>query len=616
MQKILFKGPNISMKNENPDIKEIKTLDDLPSGTGSEYFINVHGSEFFCKPTDLGLWGKIKSYFMPESSYLLMNIFSDEGTTPVLDITLLNKIQNNTTANQCNIVHIFSCHSGAAQHHLDWIQGNIVLCTYNKASDANIMRLAQNNYDARTKNNSLLIEYIRDHFHLLVASDFSISYKLDNQIYSFSLSANKIKQMKSIEELPAFLHKEYKAFVKFYENIHAKYHESYPEIFNLNIETKPKELTYDDLIKVFSRALTLETYNFNKFSLSKIETMLNQKGLCTDTSIRHAIEHGNSELLICLLNYGNTKVSTYTLDKAIEKGDLAILKAVLEHSTTKIEPYTLDKAIEKGDLAILKAVLEHSTTKIESYNLDKAIEKGDLAILKAVLEHSTTKIEPYNLDKAIEEGDLAILKAVLEHSTTKIESYNLDKAIEEGDLAILKAVLEHSTTKIEPYNLGKVIEKGDLAILKAVLEHSTTKIELYNLGKAIEKGDLAILKAILEHSTTKIELYNLGKAIEKGDLAILKAVLEHSTTKIALYNLGEAIEEGDLAILKAVLEHSTIEVGSSNIYTAEETHNLDVIELVKKYSTINTITSEENTIDTTLTVVEEVPVLGEGTEGV
>ncbi|ABV76526.1 hypothetical protein [Rickettsia rickettsii] len=616
MQKILFKGPNISMKNENPDIKEIKTLADLPSGTGSEYFINVHGSEFFCKPTDLGLWGKIKSYFMPESSYLLMNIFSDEGTTPVLDITLLNKIQNNTTANQCNIVHIFSCHSGAAQHHLDWIQGNIVLCTYNKASDANIMRLAQNNYDARTKNNSLLIEYIRDHFHLLVASDFSISYKLDNQIYSFSLSANKIKQMKSIEELPAFLHKEYKAFVKFYENIHAKYHESYPEIFNLNIETKPKELTYDDLIKVFSRALTLETYNFNKFSLSKIETMLNQKGLCTDTSIRHAIEHGNSELLICLLNYGNTKVSTYTLDKAIEKGDLAILKAVLEHSTTKIEPYTLDKAIEKGDLAILKAVLEHSTTKIESYNLDKAIEEGDLAILKAVLEHSTTKIEPYTLDKAIEKGDLAILKAVLEHSTTKIESYNLDKAIEEGDLAILKAVLEHSTTKIEPYNLGKVIEKGDLAILKAVLEHSTTKIELYNLGKAIEKGDLAILKAILEHSTTKIELYNLGKAIEKGDLAILKAVLEHSTTKIALYNLGEAIEEGDLAILKAVLEHSTIEVGSSNIYTAEETHNLDVIELVKKYSTINTITSEENTIDTTLTVVEEVPALGEGTEGV
>ncbi|MFV9932589.1 MAG: hypothetical protein AB8V27_04625, partial [Rickettsia slovaca] len=356
MQKILFKGPNISMKNENPDIKEIKTLADLPSGTGSEYFINAHGSEFFYKPTNLGLWGKIKSYFMPEPSYLSMSIFSDEGTTSVLDITMLNKIQNNTIANQCNIVHIFSCHSGAAQHHLDWIQGNMVLCTYNKASDANIVRLAQNNYDARTKNDFLLIEYIRDHFHLLVASDFSISYKLDDQIYSFSLSANKIKKMKSIAELPAFLHKEYKAFVKFYKNIHAKYHKSYPEIFNLNIETKPKELTYDDLIRVFSRALTLETYNFNKLSLSKIETMLNQKGLYTDISIGNAIEQGNSELVMCLLNYGNTKVSNYNLDKAIEKGDLAILKAVLEHSTIKIESYNLDKAIEKGDLAILKAV--------------------------------------------------------------------------------------------------------------------------------------------------------------------------------------------------------------------------------------------------------------------
>ncbi len=83
-------------------------------------------------------------------------------------------------------------------------------------------------------------------------------------------------------------------------------------------------------------------------------------------------------------------------------------------------------------------------------------------------------------------------------------------------------------------------------------------------------------------------------------------------------SIANAIEKGDLAILKAVLEHPTIEVGSSNIYKAEETHNLDVIELVEKYynSTINTITSEENTIDTTLTVVEEVPALGEGTEGV
>ncbi|BAK96901.1 hypothetical protein [Rickettsia japonica] len=533
MQKILFKGPNISVRNVNSDIKEIKTLAELPSGTGSEYFISAHGLEFFYKPTNLGLVGRIKSYFMPEPSYLSMRIFSDEGTTSVLDITLLNKIQNNTTANQCNIVHIFSCHSGAAQHHLDWIQGNMVLCTYNKASDANIVLLAQNNYDARTKNDSLF-EYIREHFHLLVASDFSISYKLDDQIYSFSLSANKIKQMKSIKELPAFLHKEYKAFVKFYKNIHEKYHESYPEIFNLNIETKPKELTYDDLIRVFNSALTLEVCNFNKFSLSKIETMLNQKGLCTDTSIANAIEKGNSKLLICLLNYGDTKVSTYNLNKAIEKGDLAILKAVLEHSTTNIESYNLNKAIEKGDLAILKAVLEHSTTNIESYNLNKAIEKGDLAILKAVLEHSTIEVDSYNI------------------------------------------------------------------------------------YEAIEKGDLAILKAVLEHSTTNIESYNLNKAIEKGDLAILKAVLEHSTTNIALYNLDKAIEKGDLAILKAVLEHPTIEVGSYNIYKAEETHNLDVIELVKKYynSTINTITSEENTIYTTLTVVEEVPALGEGTEGV
>ncbi|AAY61197.1 phage T7 capsid assembly family protein [Rickettsia felis str. Pedreira] len=474
MQKILLKGPDVSMKNKTPDIKEIKTLDELLSGPG-EYFINAHGSEFFYKPTNLGLWGKIKSYFMPEPSYLSMSIFSDEDTTSVLDITLLNKIQNNTTENHCNIVHIFSCHSGAAQHHLDYVQGNMVLCTYNKACDANIILLAQNNYDARTKNDSSLIEYIRDNFHLLAASNFSISYKLDNQIHNFSLSAGKIKNMKSIEELLAFLHKKYEAFVKFYKNIHSEYHESYPEIFNLNIETEPKELAQAELIRVFSRVVTLETYNFNKSSLDKVKTMLNQKGLNTDLSIDKAIEKGNFKLLSCLLNYGNTKIASSNLNKAIEKGDLAILKAVLEHSTTKIESYSLDKAIEKGDLAILKAVLEHSTTKIESYSLDKAIEKGDLAILKAVLEHSTTKIEFYNLDKAI--------------------------------------------------------------------------------------------------------------------------------------------EKGDLDVLKAVLEHPTIEVNSYTISTAEETHNLEIIELVKNYSAVNTITSEETTIDTALTVVEEVPALGEGIEG-
>ncbi len=55
--------------------------------------------------------------------------------------------------------------------------------------------------------------------------------------------------------------------------------------------------------------------------------MLNQKGLYTDASIGNAIEQGNSELLICLLNYGNTKVSTHNLDKAIEKGDFSYSKS-------------------------------------------------------------------------------------------------------------------------------------------------------------------------------------------------------------------------------------------------------------------------------------------------
>jgi FAD synthase len=557
MEKILLKGPRISMENKNPDIQEIKTLSESALGSGKEYFINAHGGE------ELSLWEGIKSYFTPVPSFLSLDLFAeDESETDILDIILLNKIQNNTAENQCNIVHIFSCHSGAAQHHLNDINGNIVLCTYSKAGDVSIVQLGQNNYDARIKNDSSLVEYIRDNFHLLAASDFSISYKLYNQIHNFSLSADKIKNMQSIEELPVFLHKEYEKFVKFYKNIHSKYHDSYPEIFDSNIEAKPKGLAYSDLIRVFNRALTLEVYNFNKFSLSKIETMLNQKRLNTDLSINKAIEKGNLELLTYLLNYDNTKIS--------------------------------------------------------SSNIYKAIEKGDLVILKAVLEHSTIKIDSFNLGKAIEKGDLVILKPILEHSTTKIDSSNLNDAIEKGDLAILKAVLEHSTTKIDSFNLGKAIEKGDLAILKAVLEHSTTKIDSFNLGKAIEKGDLDILKAVLDHNTAKIESWILDKAIEKGDLAILKAVLEHSTTKIESYSLGKVIEKGDLDILDMVLKHPTIEVNSYNIYTAEETHNLDVIELVKKYynSTINTITPEETIIDTTFTVVEEVLVLGEGIEAV
>ena len=70
--------------------------------------------------------------------------------------------------------------------------------------------------------------------------------------------------MQSIEELPAFLHKEYEDFVKCYKDIHSKYHKSYPEIFNLNIETEPKKVAKAELIKVFNIVLNLETYNFNK----------------------------------------------------------------------------------------------------------------------------------------------------------------------------------------------------------------------------------------------------------------------------------------------------------------------------------------------------------------
>ena len=193
-------------------------------------------------------------------------------------------------------------------------------------------------------------------FYLLAASDFSISYKLDDQIYNFSLSANKIKNMKSIEELPAFLHKEYEAFVKFYKNIHSKYHESYPEIFNLNIETEPKELTQAELIRVFSKVVALEIYNFNKSSLSKIKTMLNQKGLNTD----------------------------FGIDKAIEKGDLNILKAVLEHSTTKIASYAFNTVIKKGNIEILDIVLKHPTIEVNSYNIYTAEETHDLEVIELV----------------------------------------------------------------------------------------------------------------------------------------------------------------------------------------------------------------------------------------
>ncbi|AAU04065.1 hypothetical protein [Rickettsia typhi] len=607
MQKILLQGYDINMNNTNPDIKEMRTLNDLPSAKACEYFIYAHGSEFFYQNSHLGLLGRIQLYFMPDPSYLSVSILSDEGVTSMLDITLLNKIQRNTPVNQCNIVHIFSCHSGAAQHHLNFIEGNIVLCTYNKASDSNVIQLAKSNYETRTKNHSSLIEYIHDNFHLLVASDFSISYKLDNKIYNFSFSADKIKNMKSIEELPSFLYKEYGIFVEFYKNIYAQYHKSYPEIFNSSIETKPKGLTYADLIRVFNRALTLEVYNFNKFSLRKIENMLNQKGLNTDFSIDQAIEQENFELLISLLNYDNTKIQFYTVNKAIEKGNLDILKAVLEHSTTNIIPYNIERVIEKGNLDILKAVLEHSTIKIESNNVDTAIEKGNLDLLKAVLEHNTTKIESYNIDRAIVKGNLDIFKAVLEHSTTKIESYNFDKIIEKGNLDIFKAALEHSTIKIESYNFDKIIEKGNLDIVKAVLAHSTTKIESYNINKAIEKSNLDILKAVLEHSTAKIESYNIERAIEKGNLDILKAVLEHSTAKMYSYNFDTVIKTGNLEMLDMVLQHLDIAVDSYNIYVAQRTNNLEVIELIKKYHnhTINNIMPEVYS-----SIEEDVTILG------
>ncbi|CAA15056.1 hypothetical protein [Rickettsia prowazekii] len=549
MQKILIEGYDISKDNANPDIKEIRNLDHLPSAKACEYFIHAHGAEFFYQNSHLGLLGKIQSYFMPDPSYLSLTMSSNGGATPMLDITLLNKIQRNTPANQCNIVHIFSCCSGAAQHHLDFIEGNIVLCTYNKASDNNVTQLANSNYETRIKKHSSLIEYIHDNFHLLVASDFSISYKLDNEIYNFSLSSDNIKNMKSIEELPVFLYKEYGTFVKFYQNIYAKYHVSYPEIFNISIGTKPKGLTYADLVRVFTRALTLETYNFNKFSLSKIENLLHQKGLNTDFSVDQAIEQENFELLTSLLNYDNTNIQFYTINKTIDKGNLDILKAVVAHSTTKIESYNIDRAIDKGNLDILKAVVAHSTTKIESYNIDRAIDKGNLDILKAVVAHSTTKIESYNIDRAIDKGNLDILKAVVAHSTTKIESYNIDRAIDKGNLDILKAVVAHSTTKIESYNIDRAIDKGNLDILKAVVAHSTTKIESYNIDRAIDKGNLDILKAVVAHSTTKIESYNFNTVIKIGNLEMLDIILQHSynseelVTKYHNYTINNIMPE-------------------------------------------------------------------------
>ncbi len=75
-----------------------------------------------------------------------------------------------------------------AQHNLKDVEGNVVLCTYIPATNttkAGIDNLLFN----KNCNSESLIDFIVKNLPLLTVVGFSISYKLNNNIYFFNMKS-------------------------------------------------------------------------------------------------------------------------------------------------------------------------------------------------------------------------------------------------------------------------------------------------------------------------------------------------------------------------------------------------------------------------------------------
>jgi len=374
MQKIIIQGPKVSdltdVNNSPMILEEEKILEHFQkSHSANEIFINSHGNPVTKKQLRADLATSDNMSEKDKETYLLkcFNQSYNPNYTDLLEHPpahlsvdlfenslclinpLLSRIIKNTEGSSSNIVHIFSCHSGAAQHYAHKIDGKFILCTYTSAENTMDMPAAPTLFDKYNQSDNLL-DFIIKNLTLVSVMGFSVFYKSDDAAYCLAFNPKDIKTMNSAG-IKEFMQAQYKKIAEF-QHFDQKHLKIFPEYKLPNIE----EYTDNEVKDIITNILN---FSITDLTFSQIQDLLKIEGLDIYHALRRVICSKDQEVLELSLRYPNInmKIDNALIGTAIKKADLNTVKRIIKE-VTSIGKLIFEDAIDSGKLEIIKVVAE------------------------------------------------------------------------------------------------------------------------------------------------------------------------------------------------------------------------------------------------------------------
>ncbi|HJD55936.1 MAG TPA: hypothetical protein LFW21_04805 [Rickettsia endosymbiont of Pyrocoelia pectoralis] len=558
MQKIIIQGVDTSIQSERLGNK----LLDIPTFNGkeaifkyldekheaNEIFINAHGgtiikeeaSSYLSKNENVNdRDGLLRSFDLSYSdsleqlpSHLFLQLYKEENQGRSLLVnSILSKIINNTEDNIPNIVHIFSCFSGAAHNYLKSVEGNIVLCTY--ASQENVSRgmVAQatfQNYNTATN----LIDFIVKNLLFLTGSSFAVTYKSGNAIYPLKFDIKDIENINNPTDITKFMQAQYKKITEFqhFDQNHSKIFPEYnlPEI---------REYNNEDLKLFWNQILT--SGHINKLDIPQIQNLLKIDDLRIAPALLKIIEQQNTEILDLLLSYKYTKIFGFHFTAAVNSGNLKIIEMVF-NKMDKPSNIDLGTAIDSNDPQIVKMVI-NKIDKTDSIRLKAAINSGNSEIVEMVV-NKIDKIDSFDLKTAIATGNSQIIDIVRKKS----DESNDDKS--NSELKINDSTTEEKTSEIKNIldkntdinildfntviNSNEINNSEKLNFLKKISNPNFIHFTLaQQCGKLNDIDKLDILKVILGNMTESCKLQLMKSCSNPEIIKLVESYIPHTDSE-------------------------------------------------------------------------------------
>ncbi|HJD59191.1 MAG TPA: ankyrin repeat domain-containing protein [Rickettsia endosymbiont of Omalisus fontisbellaquei] len=513
MQKIVLQGYDLGGFPNQENIatiykeKDIEAYLNQKTADAREIFIYAHGNQYFSEENLLS---------PPNLKLALENDASEFAQN------ILSKIAQNTEESKPNIVHIFSCHSGTAQHNIQDVKGNIVVCTYAPATHTTngyineLLFNIKNNFDN-------LNDFIVKNLPLLTAIGFGISYKLDGVVYPLIFDNNLIKTM-DMTSFSTFLQEQYIKVQEFYTNLQGKFAGEHPELFPEYNFSQKMSYSAEELKKAFNIILNL---NSEKLSLPEIEHLLEIDSSYVGNIFADSLELEREDVIQVVVNKIEKVESTH-LHAAVKFNNLVLLNSLL-NKAGKVGHEVLHYAIQEQKIEAAK-VLINKIENVENIDLFTAIYANNLPILK-ILVTKTEQLDNNLLDFAINRPTVNIHEHlnIIETLFDKIEETSfflnheiLLKAIKGEYLSLAKKVIyKMDACDITDKILDSAVEKGNSNIVKILLDKI---VPTSSLIRAINSKDLLKVEELLKISS-KIQDIDIAAIILSDNLKMVKSLI-------------------------------------------------------------------------------------------